>query len=187
MQLNRVIQFHKTLGDETRLKIIALLRSGPLHGQALSGKLGLKPPTITHHIGKLKEVGLIKERREKNTVYFYFIESELERSLHVTKEIGKKQKLKVTLEERHTIEKNFFSPDGKLMQIPAQQKKKIIILAKLAEGLEANKVYSEREISDYLKRYHNDYATLRRELIIHEFAYRKNNEYVVQPSELWII
>lgn len=187
MQLNRVIQFHKTLGDETRLKIIALLRSGPLHGQAISGKLGLKPPTITHHIGKLKEVGLIKEQREKNTVYFYFIESELERSLLVTKEIGKKEKLNVTLEERHTIEKNFFSADGKLKQIPAQQKKKIIILAKLAEGLKANKVYTEREISGYLKGFHEDYATLRRELIIHEFAYRKNNEYVVQPPELWII
>jgi hypothetical protein len=187
MQLIRVIQFHKTLGDETRLKIIALLRSGPLHGQAISGKLGLKPPTITHHIGKLKEVGLVKERREKNTVYFYFIESELERSLNVTKDIGKKEKMNVSLEERHMIEKNFFTSDGKLKHIPEQRKKKIVILAKLSGGLKANKVYSEQEINDYLKAFHEDHATLRRELVVHEFAYQKNNEYVIQPSELWII
>ena len=68
MQLNRIVAFHKALGDETRIRIIALLQHGPLHGQAIAGNLSLKPPTITHHMAKLREVGLINERRDKNTI-----------------------------------------------------------------------------------------------------------------------
>lgn len=70
MQLSRLVNFHKTLGDPTRIRILALLRHGPLHGQAIAGKLGLKPPTITHHMAKLRDIGLINERRDKNTIYF---------------------------------------------------------------------------------------------------------------------
>lgn len=50
MQLDRLVNFHKTVGDKTRLRIIGLLKEGPLHGQAIAGKLGLTPPTISHHI-----------------------------------------------------------------------------------------------------------------------------------------
>jgi DNA-binding transcriptional ArsR family regulator len=72
MQMSKIVDFHKALGDLTRVRIIALLQQGPLHGQAIAGKLGLKPPTITHHIAKLREVGLIKERREKKYYLFFF-------------------------------------------------------------------------------------------------------------------
>ncbi|QXJ36781.1 hypothetical protein BV455_03993 [Parageobacillus caldoxylosilyticus] len=46
MQLSRLVNFYKNLDDPTRIRIIALLRHGSLHGQAIAGKLGLKPPTI---------------------------------------------------------------------------------------------------------------------------------------------
>lgn len=77
MQLDRIVQFHKTVGDVTRIRIIALLKSGPLHGQALAGKLGVSAPTITHHMAKLREADLIYERRDKNTIYFYLNEKSL--------------------------------------------------------------------------------------------------------------
>ena len=41
MQLNELVNFHKTIGDKTRIRIISLLKEGPLHGQAIAGKLGL--------------------------------------------------------------------------------------------------------------------------------------------------
>jgi len=88
MQLNKIVEFHKALGDLTRIKIIALLQQGPLHGQAIAGKLGLKPPTITHHIAKLREVGLIKERRDKNTIYFSLNTKILETSAKAILTVG---------------------------------------------------------------------------------------------------
>jgi DNA-binding transcriptional ArsR family regulator len=75
MQLNRLVAFYKTIGDPTRLRIIKLLSEGPLHGQAIAGKLGLTPATITHHLNKLREINVVYERRDRNTIYFYLKES----------------------------------------------------------------------------------------------------------------
>lgn len=188
MQINKIVEFHKALGDLTRVRIIALLQQGPLHGQAIAGKLGLKPPTITHHIAKLREVGLIKERRDKNTIYFSLNTKILEGSAMAILSVGKgsvDMEMSVTEEERSNILNNFFSRDGKLKNIPAQRKKKLVILAHLVKGLEFGRVYPEKEMNEYLKKFHEDYATLRRELIMCQYMYRENNQYELNPPELW--
>ncbi|PLS03747.1 DUF2087 domain-containing protein [Neobacillus cucumis] len=189
MQLNKIVEFHKALGDLTRIRIIALLQQGPLHGQAIAGKLGLKPPTITHHIAKLREVGLIKEKRDKNTIYFSLNAKILESSAKAILTVGTggeaRMEMSVTAEERTAIINNFFTKDGKLKNYPAQRKKKLVVLEYMAKGLEFGRVYQEREINGYLKQFHEDYATLRRELIMCQYMYRENNQYELNPVELW--
>lgn len=190
MQLNRLVNFHKTLGDATRIRILALLRDGPIHGQAIAGKLGLKPPTITHHMAKLREIGLIKERREKNTIYFSLNSKNLEDSalsiLHLVSENRNHSELKSNELERNHVIKNFFTFDGKLKQFPSQRKKKIIVLEQIVKGLTVGMTYDENDINQYLKSFFEDYATLRRELVMNHFLYRENNNYEVNPPELWI-
>lgn len=190
MQLSRLVNFHKTLGDPTRIRILALLRHGPLHGQAIAGKLGLKPPTITHHMAKLRDIGLINERREKNTIYFSLNVKKLEYSataiLNLVSEHQNNEEFKTTEFERNQVLQNFFTIDGKLKQLPAQRKKKIIVLAHIVKGLKIGVTYDEKEMNDYLKQFFEDYATLRRELIMNHFMYRENNKYEMNPPELWI-
>jgi hypothetical protein len=70
---------------------------------------------------------------------------------------------------------------------PAQRKKKIVVLEHMVKGLEFGKVYPEKEINEYLKQFFDDYATLRRELIICQFMYRENNLYELNPPELWVL
>lgn len=189
MQVIKIVEFHKALGDLTRIRIIALLQQGPLHGQAIAGKLGLKPPTITHHIAKLREVGLIKERRDKNTIYFSINTKMLEMSAQAVLNVGKggtsKMEMAVTEEERAAIIRNFFTNDGKLKNYPAQRKKKLVVLAHIVKGLDFGKIYQEKDINEYLKKFHEDYATLRRELIMCQYMYRENNQYELNPVELW--
>lgn len=189
MQLSKIVDFHKALGDLTRVRIIALLQQGQMSGQEIAGKLGLKPPTITHHITKLREVGLIKERREKNTIYFSLNTKVLEMSAKAIVSVGtggsSNMEMSVTENERNSIINNFFSKDGKLKIYPAQRKKKLVVLEHMINGLEFGKVYPEKEINEYLKQFHEDYATLRRELIMCQFMYRENNEYELNPVELW--
>jgi biotin operon repressor len=189
MQLNKIVEFHKALGDLTRIRIIALLQQGPLHGQAIAGKLGLKAPTITHHMAKLREVGLIKERRDKNTIYFSLNTNILEMSAKAILNVGTggstNMEMSVTEEERAAIIKNFFTKDGNLKTFPAQRKKKLVVLAHMVKALEFGKVYQEKEINEYLKQFHEDYATLRRELIMCQYMYRENNQYELNPVELW--
>ncbi len=194
MQLDRLVQFHKTIGDVNRIRIIALLKNGPLHGQALAGKLGVSPPTITHHMTKLREADLIYERRDKNTIYFYLNEKSLSLQAQAIINIGansdsesggNSNAANEKALEKITVIRNFFTKDGKLKHLPAQLKKKRFVLEHLVQGLEPDKKYTEKEINEYIKKYHEDFATIRREFIMHHYMYREDGIYELNPPELW--
>ena len=189
MQLDRIVNFHKTVGDKTRIKIIALLKDGPLHGQALAGKLGLTPPTISHHVTKLREVDIIYQRRDKNTIYFHLNQKKLESMATAILKIGGEEmnELTATDEEKYKIINNFIDDNGRLRNIPAQRKKKLVILEHLIKGLQIGQVYQEKEINEYIKQFHDDYATIRREFIMCHFMTRQNGEYELNPKEMWLI
>lgn len=126
MQLDRIVNFHKTIGDKTRIRIISLLKAGPLHGQAIAGKLGLKPPTISHHLSKLKEIDIVYQRRDKNTIYFYLNKDKLERMALEIIRIGDEEmceRFDITDEEKSKVIKNFIDGNGKLKALPAQRKR----------------------------------------------------------------
>jgi hypothetical protein len=199
MQLDKLVTFYKALGDPTRIRILAMLANGPLHGQALAGKLGVTPPTITHHMIKLREAGLVYERREKNTIYFYLHEVNVKRnSQAIVEMIGKakerpddivgpekeREAMNVGTEKAQVI-KNFFTVDGRLKRIPTQRKKKLIVFEHLVEGLQVGRKYTEKEINEYIKQFHEDYATIRREFIMNHYMYRENGIYERNPRELW--
>ncbi|GAB1805892.1 hypothetical protein PMEGAPR236_09840 [Priestia megaterium] len=43
----------------------------------------------------------------------------------------------------------------------------------------------EKEVNEHIKKYHEDYATIRRELIMQHFMYRQSGEYELNPKEMW--
>ncbi|MNO78433.1 Transcriptional repressor SdpR [compost metagenome] len=191
MQLEKIVNYHKALADPTRLRLLLLLSQGEMHGQALAEKLNLSQPTVTHHAAKLREAALIKERRDKNTVYFKlnpeFISSGAEASLQFIFSKGARNMEEKSPENslKESVLRNFFSKDGRLRQIPAQYKKKLIALQYMVEKLEPGVVYSEKEINEFIKQFHEDFATIRREFIMHQFMYRENDKYELNPQELW--
>lgn len=191
MQLEKIVNYHKALADPTRLRLLLLLSQGEMHGQALAEKLNLSQPTVTHHAAKLREAALIKERRDKNTVYFKlnpeFISSGAEASLQFIFSKGARNMEEKSPENslKESVLRNFFSKDGRLRQIPAQYKKKLIALQYMVEKLEPGVVYSEKEINEFIKQFHEDFATIRREFIMHQFMYRANDKYELNPQEIW--
>ncbi|AIQ74843.1 MULTISPECIES: DUF2087 domain-containing protein [Paenibacillus] len=191
MQLEKIVSYHKALADPTRLRLLLLLSQGEMHGQALAEKLNLSQPTVTHHAAKLREAALIKERRDKNTVYFKlnpeFINNGAEASLQFIFSKGA-ENMEEQLPEnslQDTVIRNFFSKDGRLRQIPAQYKKKLIALQYMVEKLEPGVVYTEKEINEFIKQFHEDFATIRREFIMHQFMYREKDKYELNPREVW--
>lgn len=155
MQLDKIVNYHKALADPNRMRMMLLLSQGEMNGQMLADKLNLSQPTVTHHAAKLREAGLIKERRDKNTIYFtlypYLIKEHAEASLNfifkgesTMVETDSKQKLK------DSVMKNFFTKEGRLRSIPAQYKKKLIVLQHLVEQLEKGRKYQEKEINELL-------------------------------------
>ena len=69
----------------------------------------------------------------------------------------------------------------KLKQFPSRDKKKIIVLRKITEGLEYGKHYSEQEMNAYLKNIYSDFVTIRRALIEYGFVMRTED-----CSEYWV-
>ncbi|WP_281975241.1 metalloregulator ArsR/SmtB family transcription factor [Halobacillus litoralis] len=190
MQLEKMVKFHKAVGDTTRLRIIALLRQGPLHGQAIAGKLGLRPPTITHHLKKLKDTGMVYSRRDKNTIYFYLDERRLEFMTTAILRIGDESSMnaeELYMEEKDQVKiiQNFVSVEGRLKQMPRQLKKKLVILSYFVQWFEQGKTYDEKEVNEYIQTFFDDFATVRREWVMQQFMYRENNRYELNPVEMW--
>ncbi|WP_019910646.1 DUF2087 domain-containing protein [Paenibacillus sp. HW567] len=191
MQLEKIVNYHKALSDPTRMRMLLLLSKGEMHGQVLAEKLNLSQPTVTHHAAKLREAALIKERRDKNTVYFTlnpeFIEASSEASLKFIFAKGAENMDQESPEQglKESVLRNFFAKDGRLRQIPAQYKKKLIALQFMVEKLEPGVVYTEKEINEFIKQFHEDFATIRREFIMHQFMYRQNDKYELNPPEIW--
>lgn len=68
-----------------------------------------------------------------------------------------------TLEKtRESVIGNFFTKEGRLKHVPAQLKKKLIVLEHLVSHLEQGRKYAEKEINEFIKQYHEDFATIRR-------------------------
>ncbi|MEH7501741.1 metalloregulator ArsR/SmtB family transcription factor [Neobacillus drentensis] len=190
LQLDRIVAFYKTMGDPTRIRIVAILAKGPLHGQAIAGKLGLSPPTITHHLKKLRDIHVVYDRRVKNTIYFYLNESLINQQAKVFTELLEKkgEELDEMVEssiERQKIIENFFMKNGKLKNIPAQRKKKLIVFEHMIQGLKIGVKYEEKQLNEYIKQFHDDYATIRREFIINHYMFRENSIYELNPEEMW--
>ena len=60
----------KALGDESRRKIIELLKEGELPATAILEKFSFAAPTISRHLSVLKEAGLVQTRR--NGVFIFY-------------------------------------------------------------------------------------------------------------------
>ncbi|WJH34418.1 metalloregulator ArsR/SmtB family transcription factor [Paenibacillus sp. CC-CFT747] len=192
MQLEKIVQYHKALADPTRIKLLILLADGELNGQVLAEKLGVTPATITHHAAKLREASLLNERREKNTIYFslnhYFIKSyaaATERLIYRKTKGGNEMAQDNENRLRDSVIKNFFTKEGKLKSIPVQLKKKLMVLEVLISKLEMGRTYTEKEINEFITGFHDDFATIRREFIMHQFMFRENQIYELNPPEMW--
>ena len=61
--------------------------------------------------------------------------------------------------------KDYSRRDGSLKTLPSQRKKLEAILRYVVQAFEVGKRYREKQVNEILARYHDDTATLRRELV----------------------
>jgi ArsR family transcriptional regulator, arsenate/arsenite/antimonite-responsive transcriptional repressor len=68
----------RALGDETRVRILALLVHGELCVCHLEAGLGISQPNCSRQLGILKAAGLVESRRDGSWVYYRITEQEHE-------------------------------------------------------------------------------------------------------------
>ena len=168
----------KALGHPARLLILNLTKIKPRHGQELSEILRLNPATVSHHLKQLSEAGLLDS--EKDQYYQTFrlkpelLEKQLANLVHLPQ-----PELDAGVERdayQQKVLKTFFK-HGRLTHIPAQLKKRMVILEKLSESFEPEREYSEMEVNHILLDFNDDVATLRRGLIEHKLLNRDKGVY----------
>ena len=166
-QLRRVLRFFKSLADASRLRMLGILAAGERSVDELAALLDLRPPTVSHHLAILRELGLVSMRAEGN-VHFYRLDEDALRAL--SREVLSPERVasfadnvEVEAWERKVL-RDFFEGE-RLKEIPASRKKRGVILRRLAHEFQPGTRYRETEVNDLLKRYHPDPATLRRELV----------------------
>lgn len=85
--------------------------------------------------------------------------------------------MKLKTLDSETVIQRFTGPDGRLKQIPVKQAKLQIILAHLAAQFEPDRRYPEKAVNERLLRFHDDFCTLRRNLVDGRFLARADGEY----------
>lgn len=76
VDVRTISRLFKVLGDETRLRIVALLSHGELCVCHLERALGLSQPNISRHLGILRASRVVTDRREGNWVYYRLLEQD---------------------------------------------------------------------------------------------------------------
>jgi len=79
-----------------------------------------------------------------------------------------------------------FVSDGRLTSIPAQEKKRVVVLRYLAETVfEPDREYAEKEVNQRLAVLNEDVASLRRYLVDLHFMERFRGIYRLRPASEW--
>jgi len=78
LEVRSISRFFRALGDETRLRIVALLSHGELCVCHFQEALGLSQPNISRHLAVLRAAGIVEDRRKGNWVYYRLLPQENE-------------------------------------------------------------------------------------------------------------
>ncbi|MBJ8055481.1 winged helix-turn-helix transcriptional regulator [Bacillus cereus] len=70
IELTRTSQLLKLLGDKTRLTIVAILKKRECCVCELLEVFDMSQPSISQHLRKLKDLGLVKEERRGQWIYY---------------------------------------------------------------------------------------------------------------------
>lgn len=179
MKEQEAIALFKCLADKSRLQILKSLNREDMYVELLAQRLGLTAATVSFHLKKLADAGMVSSY--KNQYYtMYTLNKELfdislrdilqeesdEADLQAQREAQYRQKVLDT-----------FLEYGRLKTIPAQRKKKRIILEEIAGAFAFDRQYSEQEVNQVILRYHDDFCTLRRDMISEKLLARDQNHY----------
>lgn len=175
----QAIGLFKCLADKSRIQILKSLMTEDMYVERLSERLNLTPATISFHLKKLVEAGAVKSRKEQYyTIYAINGDVFNVSILDILKEQSEEKQLLDERDEayRRKVIEAFFEY-GKLKSIPSQRKKKLIVLKEIAKAFEPGRDYTEREVNLVIAEYHDDFCTIRRDMIAERLLTRENGIY----------
>lgn len=179
MTETEAIALFKALADKSRLQILKSLALEDMYVERLAQRLDLTPATISFHLKKLSQAGAVSSYKSQYyTMYALnrqvlntgILDLILERSDEADAQAQRDAAY------RQKVIESFFEY-GKLKSIPAQRKKERIILEVIAEQFDFDRTYTEREVNLIIADFHDDFCTIRRDMIAEKLLERENGTY----------
>ncbi len=166
---------NKYLGfTENQKSLLGLMNAG-LSDNEIAKRLGVSSSTVRH------QKFMFREKAKQAKMYLAVYELALKGNpvhenlvnIHSTATMVDDRYI-TTLQEQDKIIKTAFSSLSplKLIEFPAKEKKKIVILKKILEQFEPGRIYEEKELNRILKDIYHDFPTIRRYLIEYGFMDR---------------
>jgi predicted transcriptional regulator len=163
-----LLAFFKALADANRLKLIGLLAQKESSVEELAAVLDVNPSTVSHHLSKLAEIGLVAARAD-GYYNVYHLETdaleEMAQRLLATNSLPDVAKDLDRKAYDRKILKDYLEEDGTIPQLPTNRRKLDVVLRYLAEQFEFDRKYTEREVNAVIERFNEDISGLRRDLI----------------------
>lgn len=69
-EIIQAAELFRTLGDPTRVRILLLLMDGEQNVGGLAVALGLSEAAVSHHLRRLRQMRIVRARRQGKEVYY---------------------------------------------------------------------------------------------------------------------
>ncbi len=89
MKIKKARQILKSLADDTRLRIMNILKNGELTVSDICEVLQKEQSNISKHLTRLRLTGLVIDRRSGNNVYYFLNKSKDKEHMHLLSVITK--------------------------------------------------------------------------------------------------
>ena len=76
-EMQDLAEFFKVFGDATRLKILYVLKCSEMCVYDISNLVGMSQSAISHQLRVLKQMDLVKNRRDGKTIYYSLADSHI--------------------------------------------------------------------------------------------------------------
>jgi ArsR family transcriptional regulator len=86
-QAYRASQFLKALANPYRLMVLCLINGRELSVGELEQHLGLRQPTLSQQLARLREEGLVETRRDGKQIYYRLASEEVRRTIALLDEL----------------------------------------------------------------------------------------------------
>lgn len=180
----QAIALFKCLSDKSRLQILKSLAGEDMYVERLAQRLNLTPATISFHMKKLSDAGAVTAyRTQYYTMYSLCRDVFMTRIMDVIGAASDEAEVQAQRDAAYRQKViDSFVEYGKLKTIPAQRKKKRILLEEMAKAFEKGRRYTEREVNIILADFHDDFCTLRRDMISEGLMERENSIYWLKEN-----
>lgn len=176
--------------SDVQRQILQLISEGK-SDKEIGLALGIVQSTVRNHRFKLREkekqaklfLAMMESLKDKTRTSINMSDAGPIEELHVSAAMVD-ERYSITGQDCEKTLKVYMNENGAILQFPAKEKKKIILMREVIKNFKKDTAYTEKEVNQILKRiYEEDYPTLRRSLIEYGFMERAADGSVYRVRE----